>query len=255
MNIFKQFFKSIYSPKDIATFRHQGIGKTVLYIFFLSLITTIPIFTYASSTMHQSLDDARYLLENELPDFEIRDGILYANNEPTIQKEDNVTIFIDDTGTISVHDVEKTTNGIALLKTSVVVHFLDRTDTLNYSNLGINQLKKSELVEIIDTMNASLPIILTIIFIFLYLLQAIGEFLKVFIVGLIGLILGNINKVKLNYGQTWKLSAYAITLPTVFFTIMNFFRATVPFSGFINWAITIIMLFLAIKEIHPSNES
>ena len=39
MNIFKQLIVSLYSPKDIAKFHQQGIGKTILFVFFLTLIS------------------------------------------------------------------------------------------------------------------------------------------------------------------------------------------------------------------------
>lgn len=49
MSIFKQLAKSVYSPKDMALFRFQKIGKTILYIMLLCLITTIPrTFLYGS---------------------------------------------------------------------------------------------------------------------------------------------------------------------------------------------------------------
>ncbi|MEH7657359.1 DUF1189 family protein, partial [Bacillus velezensis] len=49
MSIFTQLAKSVYSPKDMALFRFQKIGKTILYIMLLCLITTIPrTFFYGS---------------------------------------------------------------------------------------------------------------------------------------------------------------------------------------------------------------
>ncbi|PEL32622.1 DUF1189 family protein [Bacillus pseudomycoides] len=42
MSVFMQLVKSLYSPKDMALFRFQKIGKTILYITLLCLIATIP---------------------------------------------------------------------------------------------------------------------------------------------------------------------------------------------------------------------
>ncbi|MFC7393334.1 DUF1189 family protein [Scopulibacillus cellulosilyticus] len=41
MSIFKQFIKNVIHPRQSAMFRFQRIGKTISYIFFLSLIATI----------------------------------------------------------------------------------------------------------------------------------------------------------------------------------------------------------------------
>ncbi|MEM1502182.1 DUF1189 family protein [Domibacillus sp. 8LH] len=44
MSLFKRFSKSLYSPKYIASFRFESIGKTITYIFFLSFIMFLPAF-------------------------------------------------------------------------------------------------------------------------------------------------------------------------------------------------------------------
>ncbi|MFB5662064.1 DUF1189 family protein [Alteribacillus sp. HJP-4] len=50
MNIFKKFFKSLYSFRTIGSFRFQGIGKTILYVFFLMFIASIPSSIIFTST-------------------------------------------------------------------------------------------------------------------------------------------------------------------------------------------------------------
>ncbi|MDO7488130.1 DUF1189 family protein [Peribacillus frigoritolerans] len=44
------------------------------------------------------------------------------------------------------------------------------------------------------------------------------------------------------------MSAYSITLATIFFTIMDAFQAMVPFASIISWFVTLMMLYLSIKE-------
>ncbi|EAH3849145.1 DUF1189 domain-containing protein, partial [Listeria monocytogenes] len=39
MNIFKRFWKSLYSPADIASFRNDKIRKSIVYIIVLSFVT------------------------------------------------------------------------------------------------------------------------------------------------------------------------------------------------------------------------
>ncbi|MCT8139718.1 DUF1189 family protein [Anaerobacillus sp. CMMVII] len=72
MNIFQQLVKSIYSPPTVAKFRFQGIGKTILYVFVLMLITTsisgYQLATMISTAANQFQND----LTNEVPDFEIK---------------------------------------------------------------------------------------------------------------------------------------------------------------------------------------
>lgn len=79
MNIFKQFIKSIYSPKDISTFRNQGMGKTFLYIFFLSVLSVLPLFINFVQNFNNIYDDAVRIINEEVPDFSIQDGKLHTD--------------------------------------------------------------------------------------------------------------------------------------------------------------------------------
>ena len=44
VSIFTLFYKSLYNPKEIAKFRFLGIGKTILFVFFLILLSSLPGF-------------------------------------------------------------------------------------------------------------------------------------------------------------------------------------------------------------------
>ncbi|WML30690.1 DUF1189 family protein [Neobacillus sp. OS1-32] len=63
MNIFKQLVKSIYSPKDIALFRLQGIGKTILYVFLLTFISILPSIVFLSSALTSGLSTAKSFIQ------------------------------------------------------------------------------------------------------------------------------------------------------------------------------------------------
>lgn len=58
----------------------------------------------------------------------------------------------------------------------------------------------------------------------------------------------------------WKLSAYSLTLTTVFFAIMSALNTPVANSFLLNWVINFIFLYLVVKEIpakkanDPSNK-
>ena len=56
MNVFKQLIVSLYSPKDISTFRHQKIGKTFLYVLILTLLSILPSIYHFSTSMVDGVD-------------------------------------------------------------------------------------------------------------------------------------------------------------------------------------------------------
>jgi hypothetical protein len=74
------------------------------------------------------------------------------------------------------------------------------------------------------------------------------KFIEISILALLGLIMKNRTGRKLNYGHIWRMSAYSVTLPTIFFTIMSAIQTQVPSTFLIHWAVALIVLYLAIKE-------
>src|SRR3954466_3057283 len=122
MNIFKQFYKSTHSPKDIASFRFQGIGKTILYVFILTLISILPSIYYLSTLLTAGIESTKSVINDDIPSFTIENGTLSADADVpiTIDKGD-FSIIVDPTGVITNEDVNDEDNAFALLKNHFAV--------------------------------------------------------------------------------------------------------------------------------------
>ncbi|OLS41676.1 DUF1189 domain-containing protein [Bacillus sp. MRMR6] len=255
MNIFKQFYKSIYSPKDIASFRFQGIGKTILFVFFLTFISILPSVVFLSTILTTGLETAKNVINDEIPSFTISEGELTTDsNAPIIIRKDDFSIMIDSTGTLTQEDVEKEGNAFALLTNQFVLAAGGRTDPYDYAMLEGIDITKEDFVDIIDTIDSLKGIIIPVMSLFIYLFSSAASFIEVTVLALFGLALKNLSGRKLTYGQLWRMSAYAETLPTLFFTIMAILKTPVPNSFIINWFVAIIVLYLAIKEVPKSKQ-
>lgn len=257
MNIFKQFYKSIYSPRDIAIFRLQGIGKTILYVFFLTFISILPTIFYLITAISTGVETARTVIENEIPPFSIADGTLTAETDvPVTVEKDDFSFILDPTGTLSTENVADEENAIALLKDEFVMAAGGTTDTYPYSMMEGFQITESDLLEFIEMIDGVKGIMIPIISIIIFLIASAINFIEVSILALFGLALKNLTDRKLNYGQLWRMSAYSETLPTLFFTIMAAIKTPVPNSFMINWFVAIIVLYLAIREVpKPKSKS
>ena len=93
MSIFTQLAKSVYSPKRYGAFPFQKIGKTILYIMLLCLITTIPRIFYGS-VIQDGVNMVNKVIEKDLPDFKIENGELTADIDQPIEKEDGNALFV-----------------------------------------------------------------------------------------------------------------------------------------------------------------
>lgn len=251
MNILTQFVKSLYSPKDMAIFRFQGIGKTILFVFFLVLITSIPMFINLGTDIFKFYSGAQSVLKTDTPDFYIEDGQFYSEiDEPFIHKEQDFAIIFDPNNELSLNEIQDYSEVLAIQKNEIIFQFRDTIEYIPFSDWEGIYIEKAEIVSFIDSFESSLPIILTLLILAGYIFFSAIKFIQISILGLLGLGLKNILKRhNLRYRHTWILSAYALTIPSVLFAIMDLLRIQIPGSIWINFAVSVVVLSLVMKEI------
>lgn len=256
MNIFQQFYKSLYSPKDIAFFRFQGIGKTIFYVFFLTLLSIIPAVYYSASAIVNSINALEESIETDLPDFQIVEGELISDqNAPVIINKSGFAIIFDSTGAVQPEALSNNENTIALLKKNIYIIAAGQHQSYSYSMLNNIELTKEDLSGYLASAESLLAIIIPLIAIVIFIFTAGMRFVEISIFALVGLLIKNALRKNLQYRHLWRMSAYSITLPAVFFTIMAGLQTIVPNGAFINWFVSVIILFLALKEVpHPKKK-
>lgn len=250
MNIFKQFIRSIYSPKDIASFRNQGIGKTILYVFFLSLITVIPTMIYFSTAFTNGISSAKETIQEEIPSFTIKDGQLQTDQtEPIFIDRDDFTIVLDGTGAVDQASLKNRGNTIGILKDEFVLIAGGQTESYSYSLMNDLTISKKDFTDFLNVIEKSLVIIIPIVIIISFIFASALQFIEISIVAAFGLLIKNSLRKNLQYRHLWRMSACAVTLPTVFFFIMDFLKTAVPSAFLINFFVSLVILLLAIKDV------
>ncbi|PFK45831.1 hypothetical protein COI93_07640 [Bacillus cereus] len=251
MSIFTQLIKSLYSPKDIALFRFQKIGKTILYVMLLCFIATIPkTFMFGNfvqevvSTVHQSI-------EKDLPDFKIENGELHADIKEPIIKEDGDFVFVFDPNATNT-DAYTNKQGIFVLKDKVVSMNNNQTQSQSYSDFGNGTFEKKDIKGIVSAVDNIYPFLMFGVGVAIYLYQLFISFLGTTILAFIGAAMAGQRKV--SYKQVWTLTTYSYTIPTIFFMIMNALQINVPGTFLLYTAVILIVLYLTIKEIPKPKE-
>ncbi|MEK3807940.1 DUF1189 domain-containing protein [Metabacillus sp. SLBN-84] len=248
MNIFKQLAKSIYSPKSISMYRFQGIGKTILYVFMLTVLITLPMGIYMSSGISALLKGLDSTLREDLPDFTIEDGTLVSDaKEPIELTKDDLFIVFDPTGAFTTQEIENKENAIGLLKNEFVYAFAGQSQSYDYSML--NTLTKSDLLTYSAQFESVLPIVIGTVLLVFYLFTAASKFIEITFLAFVSILFKNSLQKKVNFKQMWVMAAYSVTLASIFFMIMEFLQVSVPSGIFINWFVNLIVMYLALKEI------
>ncbi|KEK26208.1 DUF1189 domain-containing protein [Bacillus gaemokensis] len=250
MSIFTQLVKSLYSPKDMALFRFQKIGKTILFIMLLCLITTIPRTLLYGSAIQDGVSMVNRALENDIPEFKIENGELKADIDKPIEKEKINSIFLFDPNSTEVKTYSNK-EGLFILKDKVISMANGQTRTYSYDDLLGASLEKKDLQDFISLFDNIYPILMFVIGAF-YLFQLFITFLGITLLAFIGSAMSG--QRKLSYKQVWILTTYSYTIPTVFFMIMDLLKINVPGSSLIYVAVILIVLYLTIKEVPKPKE-
>lgn len=250
MNIFKQFAKSMYSPKDVALFRFQGIGKTIGYVFLLMLISSLILGISIGNDLFKWATITSEKIATEIPDFKLANGTLTSEIEtPIVNESPEFTFIFDTTGQLTASDVKKYKNAFGLLEKEVVLISESQPQQIPYSSLGNLSITKKDVLRFTNSMDTIVLVLVPIILIFLYLFTTFLKFIGISFLALIGIILSKQTERKLQYRQLWMLSAYAVTIPTIFFAIIDALKIYIPYSFLLYWITATIVLYLIIKEI------
>ena len=249
MNIFTRFYKSLYSPKEVVKYRFLGIGKTIFYVFLLMFISILPGIYHFSKMASTAIEEGRQVLSEDLPPFTISNGNLNTDqSQPIIIPKSNVTIAFDPTGDLSTKDVQEKGNSIGLLKHEFVIVANGQVQTFPYSAFKMNVTNK-DIDSFINSLKGVMWIAIPIIFLFYYLFVSALGFIKISIFAGIGALFAQTIGRKLSYRQGWRLSAHSITLTTIFFMVMDTLNTGVPGGMFIDWFVSLLFLYLTIREI------
>ena len=251
MNIFTQLVKSLYSPKDIAKYRFQGIGKTIAYVFFLTFIMILPVAIYFTMAFMTNVSEFNTALKKDIPQFEIKDGILHSDVEaPQLIEKDDFTIQFDSTGTLTADDLNTFNDvTVGLLKDKAILYVNGQIQELEYSLIPGLNLTNESASEYIENANASFYLVIGLVILVMYLMTAALQFLEVTLLAYFGGLFATVLGRRLNFGQQWRLAAYSFTLSVIFFTFMDFIQVPVIGDFYVKWFISLMMLYMAIKEL------
>lgn len=251
--MWKRLLQSLYSPVHIARFRFHPIGKAISYVFFLSLIATLPMAIYFTMSINKMIGSTNQLLKEDLPPFEVVDGTLTSNeNEPIELTYPNVTILFDSTGTLTTDDAERYTNAVAFLKEEIVLVANGHVQAYPYAMMQVDRFTNEDVYAFTRTLQSLLPIVISLSFLVLYFFTCTSKFLYVTVLAFIGLIFRETLNKRGTYRHMWSISAYSITLTTIFFTMMEALQIVVPYAVALDWFVSVTILFVSIKEL-PSN--
>ncbi len=236
MNIFGEMFYAMFGVKRYPTFLKNKTGKVILYVLVLILLYTILTQTLTVIGASKVVVDIRDELA-EMPDFEIRSG-KFQIEEPLYFDEDSVLVrmesevgnYIMEYNQAYWEDMLESYEAVLLMdESSFLLKSEEEMQIYNYpENFTIS---RDVIYEKIDY----IYIFVAICLVFGYVFSIIGYLLSALVVALIGMIICSFMRHKLTFGQIYRFSLYAKTLPLLIKGVLKL----VSFNFFGYWLIAI----------------
>ena len=256
MNIFKQFYYSLFDLKKIAEFRTSSFGKVFLFILVLVLFATIPRGIMDSIGIHQIKKDVAHYLSDPDNPLAIVDGELVVDlDEPVVATFAGTTILVDVSGDIAPEDVKRLYGAdLAFLKDRTVVHTVVRVGGVaerTYEQTGLENMSRENVTSYINTF---LAVSVFLFVIAIYLGTWIDIMVTMLILSIFGFLMAQMSgRMVRRFSSVWKMSAYAMSLVTLFLFVMDSLQIDILYRPYVVMFISSMMLLFAIREIPKKN--
>jgi hypothetical protein len=215
-----KILSSVQGIKHYETILKEAAGKAVLYLLFISLLLGAIGAIRGSIEVTLGISTFIKVYNDECPNFELKNGELSVDgNMPIVllEDEDNY-IVIDTTNNTNVDVLASHSKGILILKDKIIQKKNEvQTQVIDFNSFQGGTINKNIVNRYLPYANAIIP------FIFLgsVLWYFFGGLLSSLFLALLALILNGIFKTKLNYGQLYSLSIYALTTPLIIDTLFK----------------------------------
>ncbi len=227
IKVLNTYIDSILDFNAYNSFFKLSIGKAFLYLLFLTIFLGGFSIIRPLYNFNTKLDTVTRDYKKDAPEFTFKDGKLTVDSEVPLRYGDSDYRYIIDTTGKTKSSILNDESGMLITKDSIYQKdFFGKISKVPLSSFkGINFNRKD-----IEKILPKLKIIDILIIIFYPIKFFIGYIVNALILALLGLILRNILKMKLTFGDCFKLSFYALTLPTTFKLII--IAIDKPMSGF-----------------------
>lgn len=256
--------KFAYSFFDFATYKDflvQGLGKSIFYIFLVTLIFSTITNIKTISMFNSDLSNVQNKLIHDAPKFELKNGLLSIDSdEPIYYKYDGQMFIFDTTGTTSPSALDSYSDGIYVNSSALTlrvnyttVQTIDLADLDKFIALDELTVDNKMAQDFLTAIKITFPIVALIIN---PIISFIANLISVFvIIGPLSISIGSIMGVKLDYSKACTLSFYATTLPLLLQALVEISGIHLPEFVVVFYGVALLYCGLAIKEIKNADKS
>lgn len=263
LGFFSRLKKAIFELEDYGFFLGEKLTVAFKYFFILIFIISVIFSLSVTYKSFEIVKTAHNYINNELPDFEYKDGSLHFDNVVDAYDHNyKFTLLADTTDKLSEEKIKEYKNkvykqgnyGAILLKTKVILITTDFEDSIHYveyfKNINKNDVEDFKLENKQDLINLTDKIGISDILIVLFIGLTLGVYVTnifmilsdVCLVAIFGWFAARICGVKFKMNPMIAMSIYALTLSIVLDLILD---VVYIMTGFVVPYFNIIYLLIA----------
>lgn len=229
---FKRVKNAITNFDKYRDYADDKLSITMKYILKLVLIFAIITTITVTIKINNVVANIVQVFKNDCPEFKIESNnlVIEAENKHFINKDDyNFFSFVINSEKDSlegIEEIEGCQTVFAILKDKIIVRNSSIMETsMTYAQIGeendLSIINKQTIVDFTNTKNivAIISMFALISVISLFILYLIEIMLDILLLSIIGLLFSKIIGINFKYKQIFNMSAYAMTLPFVLYTI------------------------------------
>lgn len=251
MNIFKELAFSMYRFESYQSFLKNKKLKTFCYgLLILAIYFTLSI-AIPFARFQMTTGGIGNIVDNYLPDFALERGEMWIE-EPFLFEEGDMYVEIDTTEGKYFDDASKMKSFLnqyrqVILIDSEKVIIKDGADiqSLYFSDVSGESFTKADIMEFMPMVDVIIGAVL--VFLFFWFLALF--FFGVLWLALLGLAIASFVKVRLTFGQVYKLAIYSRTLPLLIKGLLKLIGIGIPFFWVLNFGISAVYLCFAFQKI------
>lgn len=232
MGFIKKFKNSLYNFSSYNVFLKQSLGKSVVYLLLLTLVLSFFGIIATSIKIHSGVTEFTTFINDELPNFEFKNGEFSCDGTmPIIYDEDGTVLIIDTSESANknvLKDYKSSTQAFLITKNELYQQTAGSIKTTDLKDLKGLSFNKNSITDKIPSWEV---ILILVVAICIPIGSFIGNlFVAYIVIGLGGLIISSILHKELKYSEVVRLGIYSLTIPLIINTLWNIIGISFPFS-------------------------
>lgn len=247
MGFFTKFSKSLYDFKSYISFKKESTGKAFLYLFLMSLLIGLISIIRPIYQVNNAFKIGKEEFNNSIQELNFKNGVLEVkSSKPISIMEDSFALIVDtDSEEADPDKIKGYPNAMLFYKDVAYFKSNWKVQQINYDEIQNLEINKQDVNKYIGIMKSVVYVCIAF--------MPIGIFIKnmftALIIALFALVIGAIQKNEQSFGDMYKLSIYALTLPSLVSLLNSSTGMKIPHFYSLYCLIAIIYMWFVIKAI------